>query len=149
MVREPAPPRRAASIGRVERTPLPVLIWFGWAFFLLAMTGLLLGRIIEFVDFSQRAPFSLLGIVMMLAIAALLFAITTALQRKRIGHRFAIGVAGLAAPMLGGLPPLLLGFPARAGIGWATLFVPIGLVISVGLIIGLLRPSSRAYFSED
>lgn len=131
-----------------EPTPLPVLLWFGWAFFLLATTGLLLGRIIEFVDFSQRAPFSLLGIFMMLEIAVLLFAITTALQRKRIAHRFAIGVAGLAAPVLAGLPPVLLDFPTEAAAGWATLFVPIGLIISVVLIIGLLRPASRKYFSE-
>ena len=134
---------------RAARTPLPVLLWFGWAFFLLATTGLLLGRIIEFVDFSQRAPFSLLGIFMMLEIAVLLFAITTALQRKRIAHRFAIGVAGLAAPVLAGLPPVLLDFPPQAAAGWATLFVPIGLVISVVLIIGLLRPASREYFSEQ
>ncbi len=133
----------------MQRTPLPVLLWFVWAFFLLASTGLLLGRIIEFVDFSQRAPFSLLGIFMMLEIAALLFAITTALQRKRIAHRFAVVVAGLAVPMLAGLPPVLLGFPAQAATGWATLFVPVGLAISAGLIIGLLRPASRAYFSED
>ena len=133
----------------MEGTPLPVRLWFGWAFFLLAITGLLLGRIIEFVDFSARAPFSLLGIFMMLEIAALLFAITTALQRKRIAHRFAIGVAGLAAPVLAGLPPVLLAFPAQAAIGWATLFLPIGLVISAVLVIGLLRERSRAYFSED
>lgn len=132
-----------------ERAPVAVRLWFGWAFFLLVITGLLLGRIVEFVDFSARAPFSLLGIFMMLEIAALLFGITTALQRKRIAHRFAIGIAALAVPMLAGLPPVLLGLPARAGIGWATLFVPIGLVVSVGLIIGLLRRSSRDWFSEE
>ncbi len=134
---------------RRDRTPLPVVLWFAWAFFLLAATGLVLGRIIEFVDFSQRAPLSLLGIFMMLEIAVLLFAITTALQRKRIAHRFAVGVAGLAVPMLAGLPPVLLGFPVEAATGWATLFIPVGIVISAALIIGLLRPASRAYFSED
>ena len=128
---------------------MAVRLWFAWAFFLLTLTGLLLGRIVQFVDFSQRAPFSVLGIFMMLELAALLFAITTALQRKRIAQRFAIGVAALAVPMLAGLPPLLLDFPPSAGVGWAALFVPIGLVITGALTIGLVRPSSRAYFSED
>ncbi len=148
MVREPAFYHRPVD-RPLARAPLAVRLWFGWAFFLLAMTGVFLGRIVEFVDFSQRAPFSLLGIFMMLEIALLLFAITTALQRKRIAHRFAIGIAGLAAPVLAGLPPVLLEFPPQAGIGWATLFVPVGLVVSAVLIIGLVRPPSRAYFSED
>ena len=42
--------------------PWSVRLWFAWAFFLLAMTGLLLPRIIEFVDpeqqeFHKRASF--------------------------------------------------------------------------------------------
>jgi len=129
--------------------PLGVRLWFIWAFVLLAITGLLLPRIIEFVDFSQKAPFSLLGIFMMAELAALLFAITVAMQRKRIAHRFAIGIAVLAAPILAGLPPILLSFPAQAVAGWQGLFLPLGLLISVVLIVGLLRPGSRAYFSED
>lgn len=129
--------------------PLTVRLWFAWAFFLLAGTGLLLPRIIEFVDFSERAPFSLLGIFMMAELAAVLFGITVAMQRKRVGHRFAIGIAILAAPMLAGLPPLLLDFPPEAAGGWQALFIPVGLVISAVLIAGLLRPSARAYFSED
>ena len=112
-------------------------------------TGILLPRIIEFVDFSERAPFSLLGIFMMLELAALLFGITVAMQRKRIGHRFAIGIAILAAPMLAGLPPILLDFPPEAVAGWQALFIPVGLLISAVLVFGLLRPRSRAYFSED
>ncbi|MGH2429887.1 MAG: hypothetical protein ACRDGV_13585 [Candidatus Limnocylindria bacterium] len=128
--------------------PIPVRLWFAWAFFLLAGTGLLLGRIVEFVDFSERAPFSLLGIFMMLELALVLFGITVALQRKRIAHRFAIGIAAIAAPILAGLPPALFQMPAEAANGWYTLFVPVGVVISVGLVIGLLRPSARAWFSE-
>ena len=137
---EPAPP---------PPMPFAVRLWFVWAFALLAITGILLPRIIEFVDFSQKAPFSLLGIFMMLELAALLFGITVAMQRKRIAHRFAIGIAILAAPILAGLPPLLLDFPPDAAAGWQALFIPVGLVISVVLIVGLLRPGSRAYFSED
>jgi hypothetical protein len=132
-----------------ERTPIGVLLWFVWAFLLLAGTGLFLGRIVEFVDFSANAPFSLLGIFMMLELAAVLFGITVALQRKRIAHRFAIGIAGLAAPILAGLPPPLLDMPSDAAVGWALLFVPIGLLISIVLIVLLLRPAARAYFSED
>ena len=129
--------------------PVAVRLWFVWAFALLAVTGLLLPRIIEFVDFSSRAPFSLLGIFMMAELAALLFGITVAMQRKRIAHRFAIGIAILAAPILAGLPPIVLDFPSEAVAGWQALFIPVGVLISVVLIVGLLRPGARAYFSED
>lgn len=129
-------------------TPTPVRVWFAWAFALLALTGLLLGRIVEFIDFSERAPFSLLGIFMMIELAAVLFGITTALQRKRIAHRFAIGIALLPVPIMAGLPPALLEFPPEAANGWYLLMVPLGALISLVLVIGLLRPSARAYFSE-
>jgi hypothetical protein len=128
--------------------PLAVRLWFAWAFGLLAITGLLLGRIVEFIDFSERAPFSLLGIFMMIELAAVLFGITVALQRKRIAHRFAIGIALLPVPILAGLPPILLDMPPTAANGWYVLTVPIGILISLALVIGLLRSSSREYFSE-
>jgi hypothetical protein len=130
------------------KMPLAVRLWFVWAFALLAITGLLLGRVVEFIDFSERAPFSLLGIFVMIELAAVLFGITVALQRKRIAHRFALGIALLPVPILAGLPPILLDMPPVAANGWYTLTVPIGLVISAGLVIGLLREPSRAYFSE-
>jgi hypothetical protein len=133
----------------MREAPFPVLLWFAWAFALLAGTGLLLPRIVAFVDFSERAPFSLLGIFLMLELAAVLFGITVAMQRKRIGHRFAIGIAALAAPMLAGLPPALFDLPPRAASGWYAVGVPAGLLISVVLILGLLRPSARAWFNED
>ena len=94
--------------------PVAVRLWFVVAFVLLALTGLLLGRIVEFVDFSERAPFSLLGIFMMIELAAVLFGITVALQRKRIAHRFALGIALLPVPILAGLPPILLEMPPTA-----------------------------------
>jgi len=128
--------------------PLAVRLWFGWAFLLLAVTGLLLGRIVEFIDFSERAPFSILGIFMMVELAAVLFGITVALQRKRIAHRFAVGIALLPVPILAGLPPVLLDMPSTAANGWFLLAAPIGLLISVVLVTGLLRSSSREYFSE-
>ena len=129
--------------------PLAVRAWFGVAFGMLALTGLLLGRIVEFVDFSQRAPFSLLGIFMMLELAVLLFGITVALQRKRIAHRFAIGIAFLPIPVLAGLPPVLLDFPAEAANGWYALMVPVGLILTIGLVFGLLRTRARSWFVED
>jgi hypothetical protein len=133
-----------------EPIPMPgaVRAWFVVAFVMLALTGLLLGRIVEFVDFSQRAPFSLLGIFMMVELAIVLFGITAALQRKRIAHRFAIGIAFLPVPVLAGLPPVLLDFPPTAANGWYLLMVPIGALITAGLLAGLLRAASRAYFSE-
>lgn len=129
--------------------PLSVRLWFGWAFGLLALTGLLLGRIVEFVDFSERAPFSLLGIFMMLELALVIFGITVALQRKRIAHRFAVGIAFLAVPVLAGLPPALLEFPAQAANGWYTVTIPFGAIITAGLLAGLLRPAARTWFSEE
>ena len=128
--------------------PLAIRLWFVWAFGLLAVTGLLLGRVVEFIDFSERAPFSLLGIFVMVELAAVLFGITVALQRKRIGHRFALGIALLPVPILAGLPPILLEMPPVAANGWYVLTIPIGALISLGLVIGLLRQPSRAYFSE-
>jgi hypothetical protein len=129
--------------------PIAVRAWFVVAFGLLALTGVLLGRIVEFIDFSERAPFSLLGIFMMVELAALLFGITVALQRKRIAHRFAIGIAFLPVPMLAGLPPILLSMPPAAANGWYLLMVPIGLVLTIVLIAGLLRTGARAWFNED
>jgi len=145
MAPEPQPPTSDDQ----ERTPIGVLLWFAWAFILLGLTGLLLPKIVGFVDFSDKAPFSILGIFMMLEIAGLIFGITVALQRKRIAWRVAIVIALLAAPILAGLPPAVLYFDATAAAGWYTLFVPVGLVISVILVVGLLRPGARAYFDED
>jgi hypothetical protein len=133
----------------MREAPLAVRFWFAWAFLLLAGTGIFLPRIVAFVDFSERAPFSLLGIFMMLELAAVLFGITVALQRKRIAHRFTIGIAALAVPMLAGLPPALLELPPSSAGGWYALTIPLGLLISAVLIFGLLRPSARAWFNED
>ena len=142
---QPAPAPAPAR----PRPPVGVLLWFAWTVVLLAVTGLLLPRIIAFVDFSEKAPFSLLGLFMMGELAAVIFGVTVALQRKRVGHGFALGISLLPAPILAGLVPLTLEMSPEAAAGWTVLFVPIGLVLSVVLIVLLLRPSSRAYFSED
>jgi hypothetical protein len=132
----------------MRRMPLSVRLWFVWAFGLLALTGLLLGRIVQFIDFSERAPFSLLGIFMMVELATLIFGITVALQRKHVAHRFALGIALLAVPVLAGLPPALFEFDPRAANGWYALMVPVGALISSALVVGLLRSPARAWFSE-
>jgi hypothetical protein len=132
-----------------EPTPVAVRAWFVWAFALLAVTGLFLGRIVEFVDFSERAPFSLLGIFMMAELALVLFGITVALQRKRVAHRFAIAIACLPVPVLAGLPPALLAFPPTAANGWYVMAVPLGAIITLVLLVGLLRRDARAWFDED
>jgi hypothetical protein len=38
--------------------------------------------------------------------------------------------------------------PAAAANGWYLLMVPLGALISIALVGGLLRPGSRAWFSE-
>src|ERR671919_272121 len=102
------------SSGYDAAMPLSVRLWYAWAFGLLALTGLLLGRVVQFIDFSERAPFSVLGIFMMLELAAVIFGITVALQRKRVAHRFALGIALLAVPILAGLPPALFAFDTQS-----------------------------------
>ena len=96
-----------------------MLLWFGWAFILLAITGVLLPKIIGFVDFSPNAPFSLLGIFMMAELALVIFGITVALQRKRIAWRMAVLISFLPVPILAGLPPALLGLSGSAAAGWS------------------------------
>ena len=49
-VSEPPVPDQEES--PVPSMPVGVRLWFIWAFVLLAITGILLPRIIEFVDFS-------------------------------------------------------------------------------------------------
>jgi len=126
-----------------------IVAWFAWVVVLLAITGLLLPQIIAFVDFSEKAPFSLLGLVMMLELAAVLFGVTLALQHKRAGYGFALGISLLPAPILAGLVPLMLAMPPDAAAGWTALWLPLGAVMTVVLLIALRRPSSRAWFSED
>ena len=44
---------------------------------------------------------------------------------------------------------VVLEMPPEAAVGWSTLMVPIGLAISILLVIGLTRPAARAWFTED
>src|SRR3989337_2454207 len=122
---ERAPPatRRRPSFG--------LMAWFVWVALLLGLTGLLLPRIIAFVDFSDKAPFSLLGLFMMAELAAVLFGLTLVLQHKRAGFGFALATSLLPAPIMAGLVPLLLAMPPAASAGWTTLWLPLGVLISV------------------
>jgi hypothetical protein len=125
------------------------MAWFVWVALLLGLTGLLLPRIIAFVDFSEKAPFSLLGLFMMAELAAVLFGLTLVLQHKRAGFGFALGISLLPAPILAGLVPVALAMPADAAAGWTTLMLPIGAAISVILIAGLARQATRSWFTEN
>ncbi len=131
------------------RPALGIVAWFAWVAVLLGVTGLLLPRIIAFVDFSERAPFSLIGILMMAELAVVFFGLTLVLQHKRAGFGFAIGISLLPIPILAGLIPLLLAMPPVAAAGWTTLMVPVGLAISALLIVALTRRAARAWFTED
>jgi hypothetical protein len=125
------------------------MAWFVWVGLLLGLTGLLLPRIIAFVDFSEKAPFSLLGLFMMAELAAVLFGLTLVLQHKRAGFGFALGISLLPAPILAGLVPVALAMPAEAAAGWTTLMLPLGAAISVFLIAGLFRQATRSWFTEN
>jgi hypothetical protein len=140
---EPAPPATR------QRPSLGLMAWFLWVGVLLALTGILLPQIIAFVDFSEKAPFSLLGVFMMAELAAVLFGLTLVLQHKRAGLGFALGISLLPAPIVAGLVPVLLDMPSDAVAGWATLMLPLGAAISAVLIVGLIRPASRSWFTED
>jgi hypothetical protein len=131
------------------RPAFGIVAWFAWVVVLLGVTGLLLPQIIAFVDFSERAPFSLLGIVMMAELAVVFFGLTLVLQHKRAGRGFAIFISMLPVPILAGLVPLLLELPIDAAVGWGTFMLPIGLVISAVLVFSLTRPAARAWFTED
>jgi hypothetical protein len=140
---EPATPAKR------QRPSFGLMAWFLWVGVLLGLTGLLLPQIIAFVDFSERAPFSLLGIFMMAELAAVLFGLTLVLQHKRAGFGFALGISLLPAPILAGLVPLILDMPPVAAAGWGAVMLPAGAAISAVLILGLVRSSSRSWFTED
>jgi hypothetical protein len=130
------------------RPSVGLMAWFLWVGVLLGLTGILLPQIIAFVDFSEKAPFSLLGVFMMAELAAVLFGLTLVLQHKRAGLGFALGISLLPAPIVAGLVPVLLDMPPDAAAGWATLMLPLGAALSVVLILGLIRPASRSWFTE-
>ena len=138
-----------ASPATPHRLSPGIVAWFAWVVVLLGITGLLLPKNIAFVDFSEKAPFSLLGLVMMVELAAVLFGVTLALQHKRAGYGFALGISLLPAPILGGLVPLMLAMPPDAAAGWTALWLPVGGAVTVILILALRRPASRAWFTED
>jgi len=132
-----------------HRLSFGLMAWFVWVALVLGLTGLLLPRIIAFVDFSEKAPFSLLGLFMMVELAAVLFGLTLVLQHKRAGFGFALGISLLPAPILAGLVPVALAMPAEAAAGWTTFMLPLGAATSAVLIAGLVRQATRSWFTEN
>lgn len=123
-----------------SRTPPPgVLLALGLAILWFLFVALTLPLVIAE---AVEAPVSLPGIVYMALLAYLIFTIVMTLQRKQAARGLATGVAILGITLVF-LPPdggtlLLLVAPLR----WPAL------AISIIAIIGLRRPSSRAWFSE-
>jgi FtsH-binding integral membrane protein len=115
--------------------PAALLLFLGYAFLVLALIGISLRWV---VDQAISAPLSIPGIVAMVLLAYTIFTITMVLQRKQAARGLALGLSTLTIPAV---PLLLLGpVPAVA-------FAPA--VLGVLLLLGLTRPSVRAWLSED
>jgi FtsH-binding integral membrane protein len=115
--------------------PAGLLLFLGYAFLVLALIGISLRWV---VDQAISAPLSIPGIVAMVLLAYTIFTITMVLQRKQAARGLALGLSTLTIPAV---PLLLLGpVPAVA-------FAPA--VLGVLLLLGLTRPSVRAWLSED
>jgi hypothetical protein len=115
--------------------PVPVRIFLGYAFLILAGIGISLRYI---VDEAVNAPISPLGVVWMALLAYTIFTITLVLQRKEAGRAFGLGLATLTIPAV---PLLLLNqlYPAAAVVA----------IVGVAVFRALTRASARAYLSEQ
>lgn len=108
--------------------PIGVIVFLVYGFIMLGIIGLTLPKVIEL---AIEAPVSPLGLIYMLLLAYLIFTITLVLQRKQAAYTLALILA------LIGLPVFLFQI-----LGW---FVTIAALI---VIVALLRPASRAWFTE-
>ncbi len=138
---DPSPRPRSGRIATMTPTagrrlpPAGLLLFLGYAFLVLALIGISLRWV---VDQAISAPLSIPGIVAMVLLAYTIFTITMVLQRKQAARGLALGLSTLTIPAV---PLLLLGpVPAVA-------FAPA--VLGVLLLLGLTRPSVRAWLSED
>jgi hypothetical protein len=108
--------------------PNGVILFLVYAFLMLAFLGLTLPKVIEM---AIEAPVSPLGLLYMLLLAYLIFTITLVLQRKQAAYMLALGLAS---------------------IGLTLIFItPLGLfalLAAIVVIVGLLRPASKAWFTE-
>jgi hypothetical protein len=114
--------------------PVPVRIFLGYAFLLLAGIGISLRYI---VDQAIDAPVSPIGVVWMALLAYTIFTITLVLQRKEAGRGFALGLATLTIPAV----PLLL---MNGLIPAATVVA----IVAIAVFWSLTRPSVKAYLRE-
>jgi succinate-acetate transporter protein len=119
-----------------RRVPPPgLLVFLGYAFLILAIIGLSLRWV---VDQAISNPLSIPGIVAMVLLAYTVFTITMVLQRKQAARGLALGLSTLTVPAI----PLLLLGPAPA-----TAVVPA--LLGLALLLGLTRPSVKAWLTEE
>jgi hypothetical protein len=121
-------------LARLRAMPPGIVIFHGYALLILGLIGSSLRWV---VDQAVAAPLSLPGIVVMVLLAYTVFTMTLVLQRKEAGRGLALGLASLTFPAvaLSLLSGLLLWAAVTGGLG-------------VTLLVGLTRPSVRAYLNE-
>lgn len=118
----------------VRQMPAGIRIFLVYAFAILAGIGISLRYV---VDQAIGAPISGTGVVVMVLLAYTIFTTTLVLQRKEASRSLAIGLASLTLPLI---PFLLLNG-----------LLPQGLVVTVlaaALLLGLTKPSVRAWLNE-
>ena len=118
----------------VRQMPAGIRIFLVYAFAILAGIGISLRYV---VDQAIGAPISGTGVVVMVLLAYTIFTTTLVLQRKEASRSLAIGLASLTLPLI---PFLLLNG-----------LLPQGLVVTIlaaALLIGLTKPSVRAWLNE-
>jgi hypothetical protein len=115
--------------------PVGVRVFLVYGFLALTAVGLSLPLV---VAEAVTAPVSLVGLIVMLLLAYLIFTLTLVLQRKQVGYMLAMGLATLSLPLV----PIL--YLSPAGLPGAA----IALVLALVVIGTLRRPSSRSWFVE-
>ena len=122
-------------LAALRAMPNGVRLFVAYAVVVLALIGLALPDI---VGLAVEAPVTGPGLVAMLLLAYTIFTMTLVLQRKRAAYWLAVGLSSLTVPLVVAL--WLLGAMAAALMAAA---------IAVGLFVGLSRPSSRGYFTDE
>ena len=118
----------------VRRMPAGIRIFLVYAFAILAGIGISLRYV---VDQAIGAPISGTGVVVMVLLAYTIFTTTLVLQRKEASRNLAIGLASLTLPLI---PFLLLNGLLPQGFVMA--------ILAAALLIGLTKPSVRAWLNE-
>jgi hypothetical protein len=115
--------------------PAGLIVFLGYAFVILGFVGVSLRWV---VDQAIDSPLSIPGIVAMVLLAYTIFTITMVLQRKQAARGLALGLSTLTIPAV----PLLLLGPAPA-------VAAVPAVVGVVLLLGLRRPSVKAWLTEE